>query len=204
MEHLMKAGDNHPRSHPRGHRGRRHPCGFTYLTALFLVMLVGLALSGASQIWSVSDQRARERELLWVGTQYARAINAYYQQSPGLRQYPQKLEDLLEDKRFPTPRHHLRRLYADPVTRSTDWGLILTADGRIAGVHSRSEDMPWKQAEFPVRWEAFRDSQRYAEWRFVGDAGLLGSGTAPTSATGTPAPLPTRALAKPVGPAVRP
>lgn len=186
-------------------RSQHCQCGFTYLTAMFLVMLVGLALSGASEIWSAADQRARERELLWVGTQYARALNAYYQQSPGLRQYPQKLEDLLEDKRFPMPKRHLRQLYPDPIMRSTEWGLILTADGRIAGVHSRSEDVPWKQAEFPLRWEDFKDSQSYAEWRFVGDAGLLGSGALPgSSATGTPAPLPTRGLAKPVAPAVRP
>lgn len=196
----MKAG-NHARARRSAVDRQR---GFTYLTALFLVMLVGLALAGASQLWSVADQRARERELLWVGTQYARALNAYYQQSPGLRQYPQKLEDLLEDKRFPMPRRHLRRLYPDPVTRSTDWGLIFTPDGRIAGVYSRSEARPWKQAGFALRWEEFKDSQHYAGWRFVGDAGLLGSGVPAAAPTGTPAALPTRALATPVAPVVRP
>jgi len=168
--------------------GKHAQRGFTYLAALFLVMLIGLALAGASQAWSVADQRARERELLWVGTQYARAINAYYQQSPGLRQYPLKLEDLLEDKRFPMPRRHLRRLYPDPVTRSTDWGLILTADGRIAGVHSRSDAQPWKQADFPLRWESFKDRPQYAQWRFVGDAGLLEN--RPAAGTAVPQPLP--------------
>ena len=161
--------------------------GFTYMASLLLVMLIGLALAGASQAWSVADQRARERELLWVGTQYARAINTYYLQSPGLRQYPLRLEDLLEDKRFPMPRRHLRRLYPDPITRSTDWGLIRSIDGRIVGVHSRSEDLPWKQAEFPLRWEDFKDRSQYAQWRFVANAGLLDT-PPPAGTSGAPAP----------------
>ena len=192
----MKAGD-------RLRAGPGRARGFTYLGAVFLVMLLGLALAGAGQVWSVAGQRARERELLWVGTQYARAIDAYYQQSPGLRQYPQKLEDLVEDKRFPMPRRHLRRLYPDPVMRSSEWGLILTPDGRIAGVHSRSEARPFKQAGFPLRWEDFNDRQSHAEWRFVGEAGLLGSNGPPAGpAPGAPAALATRSLAVPLAPVV--
>lgn len=162
--------------------------GFTYLGVLFLVTLMGLGLAGSFQAWSTSNQRAKERELLWVGTQYARAIKSYYQESPGTRQYPLKLEELLEDKRFPTTRHHLRRLYPDPITRSTDWGLIKTADNRIAGIYSQSEAEPWKKAQFPLRWEDFTNKTKYAEWRFVADVGLLGDarqaagvGTDPTA-----------------------
>lgn len=161
----MTAGRTHP--------GRREG-GFTYLGALFLVMLLGLGLAGSFQVWSLSNQRAREQELLWIGTQYARALQAYYQQSPDVRQYPLRLEDLLEDKRFPVPRRHLRRLYADPITRGTDWGLVKTADGRIAGIHSRSEAPPWKQANFPLRWAEFADKTKYSDWRFIADVGLLG------------------------------
>jgi type II secretory pathway pseudopilin PulG len=157
-----------------GSTARRRERGFTYLGALFLVMLLGLGLAGSFQVWSLSNQRAREQELLWIGTQYARALQSYYLHSPGSRQYPLRLEDLLEDKRFPTPRRHLRRLYPDPVTRGSEWGLIKTADGRIAGVHSLSEATPWKQANFPLRWADFADKTKYSEWRFVANAGLLG------------------------------
>jgi type II secretory pathway pseudopilin PulG len=156
--------------HSAGRRAR----GFTYLGVLFLVALMGLGLSGVLQLWSVANQRAHERELLWVGDQYARALQSYYVQSPGPRQYPQRLDDLLEDRRFPMPRRHLRKLYADPVTRSTDWGLIKSPDGRIAGVHSQSTAEPWKKAEFPLRWKDFADRGSYAEWRFVANVGLLG------------------------------
>lgn len=156
--------------HPPARRAR----GFTYLGVLFLVALMGLGLSGVLQLWSIANQRAHERELLWVGDQYARALQSYYLQSPGTRTYPKSLDDLVVDNRFPTPRRHLRKLYADPVTRSTDWGLIKAPDGGIAGVHSLSTAEPWKKAEFARRWEDFKDRGAYAEWRFVANVGLLG------------------------------
>lgn len=158
----------------------RRDGGFTYLGVLFLVAILGLGLAGASQSWSVASQRSRERELLWVGTQYARALQSYYQQSPGLRQYPRRLEDLLEDNRFPAPRRHLRRLYPDPISRSTRWGLVNTPDGRIAGVYSLSEEAPWKRANFPLRWEGFAGRRKYSEWKFVADVSLMGNRQPPS------------------------
>jgi type II secretory pathway pseudopilin PulG len=151
----------------------RRAGGFTYFGVLFLIMLLGLGLGGACEIWSVTNQRAQERQLLWVGTQYARALKTYYEQSPGARQYPLKLEDLLEDRRFPVPKRHLRKLYADPVGRGSGWITILNADGRIGGVRSQSEQTPMKQAGFPLRWEDFNGRAKYAEWRFVADVNLL-------------------------------
>lgn len=167
----MPAGKPSPRP---GRPPARHARGFTYLGVLFLVALMGLGLSGVLQLWSIANQRAHERELLWIGEQYARALQAYYLQSPGPRQYPRTLDELVEDNRFPTPRRHLRKRYADPVTRSAEWGLIKTPDGRISGVHSLSTAEPWKKAEFARRWEDFKDRQSYAEWRFVANVGLLG------------------------------
>src|SRR5512140_2029008 len=90
--------------------GKRHARegGFTYLAVLFLVALMGLGLAGTSELWSIARQRAHERELLWIGNQYARALKSYYDQSPGVHQYPVRVEDLLEDNRFPMPRRLLR------------------------------------------------------------------------------------------------
>jgi type II secretory pathway pseudopilin PulG len=151
---------------------QRRAAGFTYFGVLFLVMLLGLGLAGAGQVWSLAGERARERELLWIGNQYARALKSYYQHSPGIRQYPVRLEDLLEDRRFPVPRRHLRQLYLDPVTRTAGWGLMLNADGRIGGVHSLSDAPPLKQAGFPLRWEDFTGRKKHSEWRFVADVSL--------------------------------
>ena len=143
-------------------RGQR---GFTYMGVLFLMVLMGLGLAGAGQTWSIASQRARERQLLWVGTQYARAIRSYYDQTVGVKQYPTKLEDLVEDQRFPEPRHHLRQLYLDPITQQP-FEVILAPDGRIGGVHSHSDETPLKQADFPQRWKDFKDAAHYSDWLF--------------------------------------
>jgi type II secretory pathway pseudopilin PulG len=146
--------------------------GFTYFGVLFIVVLMTLGLTGAMQMWSTSSQRDRERELLWVGTQYAKALRSYYQRSPDQRAYPKTLDELLEDKRFPVPVRHLRQRYADPITRGDEWGLVKTPEGRIAGVYSPSTDRPIKQANFPLAWEEFTDAPEYSKWRFVADDAL--------------------------------
>ncbi|MND21832.1 hypothetical protein D3C80_122040 [compost metagenome] len=147
--------------------------GFTYLGVLFLVMLMGMGLAGAGQLWSTASQRARERDLLWVGSQYAQALRSYYRASNGVAQYPASLEELLEDNRYPQVVRHLRRLYPDPVTGSHDWGLIRSFDGRIAGVYSQSEQRPLKQARFPAEWVEFEGMGSYADWHFVAEKSFM-------------------------------
>jgi type II secretory pathway pseudopilin PulG len=157
----------------RAGRALRREAGFTYLGVLFVVMLLGLGLAGTSEVWSIASQRARERELLWVGNQYVRALKSYHQQSPGPRQFPLTLDELVEDRRFPMPRRHLRKSYVDPVTREPEWGLILNAQGRIGGIRSRSDETPMKRAGFPLKWEEFEGRTKYSEWRFIADPDLL-------------------------------
>lgn len=152
-----------------GNATRRRQSGFTYLGVLFLVALMGGVLASAGQLWAVQAQRERERELLWVGSQYAQALRSYYRSSPGVAQYPAALEDMLEDNRFPSPQRHLRRLYRDPVTGHSDWGMVRSADGRIAGVYSLSQRRPLKQHGFPTQWIDFAGTQQYSEWRFVAE-----------------------------------
>ncbi|MBM7059191.1 type II secretion system protein [Pseudomonas sp. UL073] len=147
--------------------------GFTYFGVLFLVMLMGMALAVAGPVWSTQAQRDRERELLWVGGQYAQALRSYYRSSPGLAQYPMELRDLLEDERFPNVRRHLRKLYRDPLTGSDEWGLVRSFEGRIVGVYSRSTSQPLKQANFPVQWTEFEGMGSYADWRFVAEKAFL-------------------------------
>lgn len=167
-----------------GERGRREG-GFTYMGVVFLVGLAGLGLAGAGSSWSLASQRERERELLWVGNQYARALKAYHDQSPGTRQYPSRLEDLVEDKRFAATRHHLRRLYADPVTREP-FEVVLHTDGRVAGVRSRSAAAPLKQDNFPFKWRNFKDTTRYSDWHFIADGHPSRLPPAPAAAASAP------------------
>ncbi|SFE59143.1 hypothetical protein [Nitrosomonas sp. Nm166] len=96
--------------------------GFVYLWALFSVMLAGVAMAGAAQIWQTKSQREKEVELMFIGEEFRKAIMSYYNSGP--KQYPNSLEDLLQDSRTPNVRRHLRKLYVDPITNTTEWGLV--------------------------------------------------------------------------------
>jgi type II secretory pathway pseudopilin PulG len=140
--------------------------GFTYLGVMIIVIIMGFGLAAFGTIYSQTAQRDKEADLLFVGEQFRQAIGSYYRMGPG-GQYPKKLEDLLEDKRFPMPVRHLRRIYPDPITGSTDWGIVETPDkAGIMGVFSRSEEKPVKQGNFPPS-EAFDDAENYTKWTFV-------------------------------------
>ena len=147
--------------------------GFTYLGVLFLIVVMGMAMASAGELWSTTARRDRERQLLWVGTQYAQALRSYYRSSPGVAQYPRELEDLLEDQRFPTARHHIRRLYPDPLGGTGEWGLMRGFDGRITGLYSQSQELPMKQADFPSQWSDFDGMSRYSDWQFVAEKAFL-------------------------------
>jgi type II secretory pathway pseudopilin PulG len=152
----------------RPHTRRYGQQGFTYLMVLVCVVAIGLALAGAATVWATSARREREQELLWVGGQYRLAIRRYYEQGPGgIRMYPRSLDELLEDRRWPQPRRHLRRMYVDPVTGTVDWQPVLTPDGQILGVFSPSEALPLKRAGFEDAYSDFAAAKSYADWRFV-------------------------------------
>lgn len=96
--------------------------GFVYLWALFAVALAGIVMAGTGQVWQVKAQREKEAQLLYVGEEFRKAIMSYY--NTGTRQFPESLEDLLQDKRSPNIKRHLRRIYLDPVTNTAEWGII--------------------------------------------------------------------------------
>ena len=115
--------------------------GFTYLFVLFFVAITAAAMAALGQSWHNAAQRERERELEFRGSEYARAIQAYRNATPGMEQNPQSMDDLLEDRRTLVARHHLRQAYPDPFTGQADWELIPDpADkSRFIGVRSRSD-----------------------------------------------------------------
>ncbi|HKO89423.1 MAG TPA: type II secretion system protein [Burkholderiales bacterium] len=155
--------------------------GFTYIGLLILVALIAIALAGTAEVVSTAQKREREQELLFVGTQYARAIASYRSASPGSEAYPTSLEQLLEDKRLPVMRRHLRKLYADPVTNGAPWGLVLGPNNGIVGVYSRSLDQPLKRQGFSKEYEQFTDTESYSQWKFIGAGAVAAkpTGSAP-------------------------
>ncbi len=156
--------------------GSAAEAGFTYLGVLLLIAVTGIALGSTVTLWSTVAQRERERDLLWVGSQYAQALRSYYRSSPGLAQYPQTLEELLEDPRYPNPKRHIRQLYSDPITGSDAWGLVRSIDGRITGVYSESQEAPLKQTGFAAQWSDFEGLTHYSDWQFVAEKAFAENG----------------------------
>lgn len=134
---------------------------------LFFIALAGVALGAIGTFWQTTAVRDREADLLFIGEQFQQAIRSYYESSPeATRVYPKKLEDLVEDRRLPAVRRHLRRIYRDPFTREATWGLARLPDGGITGVYSLAVGVPQKVAGFPVGFEAFEGAASYREWVF--------------------------------------
>lgn len=175
-----------PRPRLRARRGMR---GVVLLALLLLLALGGIALMAALDVWSLTRQRDREVQLLFVGDQYRQAIQRYYYAAPsgGGRALPESLDELLEDNRYPVPVHHLRRLYPDPITQSTDWGTLVVGD-RIMGVYSKSEAQPIKQAGFAQIDAIFADKLSYRDWVFAFVPGRRQSLPTSPPPQGVPAP----------------
>lgn len=124
----------------RSGRRQNRENGFTYVGALILVALVGGGLAAYGELASHARQREKERELVWVGNQFREAIGLYYERTPGaVKRFPERLEDLLEDRRFLTRERYLRKIFADPITGKAHWGLKRSPEGGIAGVYSLSD-----------------------------------------------------------------
>ncbi|MEO8007876.1 MAG: type II secretion system protein [Betaproteobacteria bacterium] len=141
--------------------------GFTYVGVLILIALMGIALAGIGMVWSTQKKRENERELLFRGEQYRRAIGQYYERSPGAKQFPKSIDDLLLDPRYPSVRRYLRRPYADPMTGQAEWGLVTGPEGRVTGVFSMSKESPLKRSNFRSDYENFKSAERYSDWQFV-------------------------------------
>ncbi|MBZ4201963.1 MAG: type II secretion system GspH family protein [Methylovulum sp.] len=147
--------------------------GYTYFGILFMVALIGLALSGASMIWQVEQQREKERELLFIGQQYIDAIASYYHAAPGgVKKYPRTLEDLLRDSRYPSIKRYLRKPWRDPFTGNAKWGFVYTKQGGIAGIYSLGKGKPLKQSGFDILEKYLAGKISYSDWKFIYIAAL--------------------------------
>jgi type II secretory pathway pseudopilin PulG len=139
--------------------GRCAQGGFTYLMLIWWVAISGLMLSALADNWSHAMRRQREAELVFRAGQIRQAIEGYHKviTPGGAAQWPTSLEDLLDDRRGPVPKHHLRRLWPDPITGVLRWGLIKEGGG-IKGVYSESEAKPLAAPD---------GVERYKQWHFV-------------------------------------
>jgi type II secretory pathway pseudopilin PulG len=145
--------------------GKARQRGFTYIGLMIVVAIMGGGLAAFGQITSHATQREKEAELLFRGEQFRAAIESYYKKE---QRYPKALAELVEDKRYPMPLRHLRRVYDDPMTGKADWGVVEAPGGAgVMGVYSKADGAPIKTGNFPVAYQAFADAARYEDWKFI-------------------------------------
>lgn len=185
--------------------------GFTYLSLVILLAIIGLVGAAALKVEALMARAAAEEELLETGAAFSAALDSYAAATPeGKPTQPPTLQDLLKDTRFPTIRRHLRKVFIDPISGKAEWGITYIGDKTgIVGIYSLSQAQPLKLANFDDRFQNFENKQHYAEWKFTANGqGALeratemtgkppltlpvtAPATAPVTAPGmTPAPLP--------------
>ena len=96
------------------------------MAALLVALnILAVLLTVAMPLWKTAVQREKEAELIWRGSQYARAIALF--QRKYANAYPPNL-DILLNERF------LRKKYKDPVSKDGEFQLVYFAtpssDGR--------------------------------------------------------------------------
>ena len=117
--------------------------GFTYLSVL---AIIDNGRYSVGEVWHMALKREKEGELLFVGDQFRRAIRLCYEHTSGRgRRYPERLEALLMDPRYPSAQRYLRKICPDPVSGSAKWGLVKGPAGKMYWVHGLAEEEPIKK-----------------------------------------------------------
>jgi type II secretory pathway pseudopilin PulG len=110
-------------------RPRRNQQGYALVLIMFFLALLVLSTVIAAPTVLSSVQREKEKEMVWRGKQYTRAIRMYYTK---MRRFPTSLDDLTKPK---TGLRFMRQAYKDPMN-STDgtWRLIYVGpSGQLVG-----------------------------------------------------------------------
>jgi type II secretory pathway pseudopilin PulG len=148
---------------------RRRQSGFTYLSLVILLAIMGLVGAAALKVDALLARAAAEQELLETGAAFSAALDSYAAATPqGKPTQPPTLQDLLKDNRFPTIRRHLRKVFVDPISGKAEWGITYVGDKvGIIGIYSLSQAQPLKLANFDERFQNFENKTHYADWKFT-------------------------------------
>lgn len=145
--------------------------GFSYLSLMALIVIIGISLTGVAYQWKTVAKREKEKELLFRGNEFRFAITQYKNLNP-LKRYPHSVEDLIKDPNSPDSKRYLRKLYKDPITGGEFVPIFDPAKGLI-GVRSGSTEKPLKTSHFKVIDRCFEDKQQYREWLFIVEMPLV-------------------------------
>lgn len=130
-------------SHPgRSPRRDSSEAGYILLIVMMMATLLLVSLAAAAPSIYVEGQREKEKELIFRGEQYARAIMLFHQQ---FKRYPTTVKELLHTNNL----SFLRSAYPDPMTRSGKWRFIhATANGVV--LDSKILKPPGKKTNKPL------------------------------------------------------
>jgi type II secretory pathway pseudopilin PulG len=162
--------------------------GFTYLSVIILVAIIGLVTAATLKMGAVIQRSKAEEQLLDIGAAFSDALQSYADATPaGMPTQPPSLQALLKDTRFTSTRRHLRQIYPDPMTGKAEWGVVYLGDkAGVLAVYSLSDAKPVKIGNFPLRFAGFEGKQKISEWRFAATGKPGGPGSA-NAAPVTPA-----------------
>src|SRR6188508_2205188 len=108
---------------------RSHRCtqvrGYAMAALLIAMAVMAILMTAALPTWSQLARREKEEELIFRGTQYARAIGAYQRKYANAS--PSNIDVLIEQ-------HFLRKKYKDP--------LAVTEDGEFALLYVNNQPAP--------------------------------------------------------------
>ncbi len=105
--------------------------GYALLVLMMMVTILLISLTAALPSIYVAGQREREEELIFRGTEYARAIGLFRRR---FQRFPTSVEELLNTNGI----RFLRRAYPDPMSRSGKWRFI-HADATGALIDSETQ-----------------------------------------------------------------
>lgn len=104
----------------------RHDAGFSLAALIFFLTAASILMAAAVPAYKMQSQREREKELIFRGEEYMRAI-LKYQRKFGV--YPQSLDALVETNGL----KFIRRAYKDPLTDKEFRLIYINPDGSITG-----------------------------------------------------------------------
>ncbi|MFC5512278.1 type II secretion system protein [Massilia jejuensis] len=150
-------------------RRLRTEAGFTYVGLVVFVAILGMVGAATLKVDGLMRRAAAERELLETGAAFSAALSSYAAATPrGFPTLPPTLQDLLKDPRFPGTRRHLRKIFVDPITGTTEWGVLYQGDKvGVLAVYSLSQARPLKVANFDKRFQGFENKEHLSEWKFA-------------------------------------
>lgn len=171
--------------------------GFTYLGLIVLVTVIGLVGAATLKIDALLRRAAAEEDLLAIGAEFSAALASYAAATPrGQPLLPPSLQELLKDPRSPAVRRHLRKVFVDPVTGTTEWGIVYQADHvGVLGVYSLSQAQPLKIGNFDARFAGFENKRHLSDWKF-----MPAPPTPPSASLFAPSPAAPAAPAEPPEP----